>query len=85
MEEVELIKQEFSEISQVLDERRIRWWCGSKARSYNRVHGRGGVSMVSRATGVSRSRIYAGIREIEQGTSLSTARNRQAGGGRKKN
>ena len=85
MEEIELIKQEFAEIKPVLDERRIRWWCGTKARSYNRTHQRGGVSIVSKATGVSRSRIHHGIAEIEQGSSLESGRNRQAGGGRKKN
>jgi hypothetical protein len=85
MEEIEQIRLEFEDIKQVLDERRIRWWCASKARAYNRIHKQGGVSIVSKATGISRSRIYQGITEIEQGSSLDKSRNRKEGGGRKKN
>jgi hypothetical protein len=79
------IHDEFVELSVALDERRIRLWCAARARAYNRLYGRGGVSLVHHATGVSRPRIYAGIRELEQGAALATDRNRQPGGGRKKN
>jgi hypothetical protein len=79
------IHDEFVEISVALDERRIRLWCAARANAYNRLHGRGGVSLVHEATGVSRPRIYAGIRELEEGARLPTARIRSPGGGRKKN
>ncbi len=83
-EQVEQIRLEFLDIHQVLDERSLRWWCASKARAYNRLHIKGGVSMVHEATGVSRSRIYRGIEEMEADC-ISTNRIRKEGGGRKKN
>ena len=52
------INQEFLDIKRVLNEQSIRWWCASKSLSYNRLHGFGGVSIVSKATGVSRNRIF---------------------------
>lgn len=81
---LEQIRLEFMDIVRVLDEKRVRWWCASKARAYNRVHRNGGVSIVSEATGVSRSRIYRGLEEIEQ-ESILADRQRKKGGGRKKN
>jgi len=60
---IQAIRQEFQEISPLLDERRIRCWCACRARAYNRTYGRGGVTVVSQATGVSRPRIYAGIHD----------------------
>jgi len=78
------IQQEFRDLSFSLDERRIRLWCAAKARAYDREHGRGGVTLVCRATGVSRPTIYAGLREIDGSEKLATSRMRQAGGGRKK-
>ncbi|MCP4097115.1 MAG: ISAzo13 family transposase [Planctomycetaceae bacterium] len=77
------IRQEFQELAPLLDERRIRLWCAGRARAYNREHGRGGVMLVHHATGVSRRRIYAGIREITEIPSLAVSRVRQPGGGRK--
>jgi len=49
--------------------------------------GRGGVSMVSRATGMSRMTIYAGLSALDDPERVrieSSGRNRLAGGGRKK-
>jgi hypothetical protein len=85
LDTIKAIHDEFEDVSEALDERRIRLWCGARARAYNRVYGRGGVSIVHQATGVSRPRIYAGIRELEEGAILSTKRIRCSGGGRKKN
>jgi len=87
MEKGEYIKQlrlEYTDICDELDERRKRLWCGAKARSYNREHGRGGVTLVYRALGISRSCIYAGIKEITESQGKSD-RIRKQGGGRKKN
>lgn len=78
------IYQEFSDIKQVLNERSIRWWCASKSLTYNRLHGFGGVSIVSEATGVSRNRIYRALLEMEEGEK-ETTNLRKKGGGRKKN
>ena len=84
-EHIYQVRAEFNDIKGVLDERRIRYWCAAKARAYNRIYKKGGVSIVSKATGISRSRIYRGIREIKIGEDTQKARSRKAGGGRKKN
>jgi len=84
VQRIEEIRLEFLDIHRVLDERSLRWWCASKARVYDRLYTKGGVSIVYEATGISRSRIYRGIEEIEA-ESISTDRIRKAGGGRKKN
>lgn len=84
-EKSKAIREEFNEISYALDERRIRLWCAARARAYNRQHGRGGVMVVHKATGVSRPRIYAGLDELERAQKLAAERVRHPGGGRKKN
>ena len=84
-ERVQQVRAEFDDIKGVLDERRIRYWCAAKARAYNRIYKKGGVSIVSEATGVSCSRIYRGMGEIKIGKDMEKARSREVGGGRKKN
>ncbi len=85
-EQIELIRSEFMDIKQVLNEKSIRWWCASRAKTYNKVNFKGGVSLVSEATGISRSRIYRGLKEIALGNAEdSTTGIRKDGGGRKKN
>lgn len=84
-EQIEQIQAEFLDIKEVLNEISLRWWCASKARAYNRVHTKGGVSLVSEATGVSRTRIYRGIKEIESKKRMEAGQIRKEGGGRKKN
>jgi len=83
-EEINAIKIEFEDILYSLDERRIRLWCAAKARAYNRIHVRGGVMAVHKATNVSRPTIYAGLKEIESEDKLNKKRVRQTGAGRKK-
>jgi len=83
-QQITAIRLEFLDIKDVLDERSLRWWCASKVRAYKREQVKGGVSIVSEATGISRSRIYRGLQEIEGGLKLNK-RIRQLGGGRKKN
>ena len=78
------ISAEFLDVSFSFDERRIRLWCAAKARSYDREHGRGGVSMVHQATGVSRRRIYKGLNELSEQECLPIEKVRRHGGGRKK-
>jgi hypothetical protein len=82
--EIASIKDEFDDISYSLDERRIRLWCAAKAKTYNRIHRRGGVTAVSKATTVSRPSIYLGMKELESGNKLDKKRVRKFGGGRKK-
>ena len=67
----------------VLDERGRRRWVAAEARS----HGRGGITVVARVTGVSRRTIDRGLVELggeqEEG-SLAAGRVRRAGAGRKR-
>jgi hypothetical protein len=81
---IQTIRQEFRELAPLLDERRVRLWCAARARAYNQEHGRGGVTVVHRATGISRNCIYAGIHELlTEGPSLPVSRVRRPGSGRK--
>ncbi len=84
-EQIALIQAEYLDIKEVLNEKSLRWWCASKARAYNRVYKKGGVSIIREATGVSRSRIQRGIKEMESATTETTNRLRKEGGERKKN
>jgi Rhodopirellula transposase DDE domain len=77
------IRRKYRLLSPELDERRRRQWAAAEARDL----GRGGVSMVAKATGLSRPTITAGMRELEQPAkqrSLEAARVRRPGGGRKR-
>ena len=64
----------------LLDERTRRLMAANEARAL----GRGGISEVSRACGLSRKAITKGIKEIEGGTAPPPGRIRQPGAGRKK-
>ena len=77
------IKQRFSRLGPWLDERSRRLWAAAESAA----HGRGGISLVSRASGISRRAIAVGLTELKKkpdrsrGTRLPI---RQKGGGRKK-
>ena len=64
----------------MLTERSRRVWAASEAIAL----GHGGIALVERATGISRSTISRGIRDVGTGQSLSPHRTRRAGGGRKR-
>lgn len=83
-EKIFSIKEEFDDISDFLDERRIRIWCATKTKAYNRLYGYGGVVAVHKATGISRPRIYLGLKEIMSEEKLDKSCIRRKGGGRKK-
>lgn len=72
------LRAKFRTIWPHVDERTRRLTAASEAKSL----GRGGVSLVSRACGLSRKAIHKGIREIEAGITWS-GRIRRPGGGRK--
>ena len=75
--------EKFLVLEPVLDERAKRLWAAAEARSL----GRGGVTRVAEATGMSRSRIHSGLREIGSagpGGVSSSGRQRAPGGGRKR-
>lgn len=83
-EEIDSIKDEFDDISFSLDERRIRLWCAARAKAYNRIHGKGGIMAVNKATNISRPTIYSGLKEIEDENKTDKRCIRKRGGGRKK-
>lgn len=78
------IKEKFDGLSVYLNERSIRLWCATEANNYNKTFGSGGITVVERATGVSRPTIYAGIRELKSNKKTEASRIRSIGGGRKK-
>jgi len=75
----EAIRNKYEIISRESSERFIRIWAATEAQSL----GYGGVTIVSAATGISRSRITRGKQEIEQGKVFKKVRVRDAGAGRK--
>lgn len=74
------IRQKFEGIRYVLNERSLRCWSAAEAKAL----GRGGISLVCRATGISRPTIYKGLAELSQEDKLDFNRIRAPGGGRKK-
>ena len=76
------IRRKYRVVAPELDERRRRQWAAAEAREV----GWGGVSIVARATGLSRPTILAGVRELELPASQRAAaaqRVRRPGGGRR--
>ena len=76
------IRRKFRLVAAELDERRRRQWAAAEARD----SGWGGVSLISRATGLSRPTIMAGMRELElskKSRAVAAARVRAPGGGRR--
>ena len=74
------IKTRFAALQRVFDERSRRLLVAAESQSM----GRGGISAVSKATGVSRQVVRQGIAELKQPTLFPQGRIRRAGGGRKK-
>lgn len=78
------IAAKFSILSPLLDERARRLWAAVEARAM----GRGGISRVAEATGLSRATIRAGLQELAlpgtaPGPRAPLERVRHPGGGRK--
>jgi hypothetical protein len=84
MEDFDAVRQRFSRISGALNERLRRLFAATEAE----VLGYGGVSLVARATGVSRRAITEGLAELSSGVSYVPEKTsewiRRPGGGRKK-
>jgi transposase len=77
------IKLRFSRLEGWLDERSRRLWAAAESAA----HGRGGISLVARASGVSRRAIAVGLAELKRKPDRSRRTHlpvRQKGGGRKK-
>ena len=79
---MDTVRSKYAVLSGALSERSRRLWAAAEAMSL----GHGGIALVERATGISRSTITRGIREVESGASdeLPPERTRRPGGGRKR-
>ncbi len=78
------IALKYEALAPVMDERTLRLWAGAEARSI----GWGGISVVARATGLSRITVTAGLAELglpigTEGGAPALPRIRRPGGGRK--
>jgi len=91
MRDVGVIEGKYQALASRFDEATLRLWAAVEARAL----GHGGVSVVAKAVGMSRTTIYAGLKELkaasmEESVAPSTAshaatrRVRAEGGGRKK-
>jgi Rhodopirellula transposase DDE domain len=80
---VALVKEKYNRLSSMMDEKLKRHWAACEALA----SGRGGISAVSEATGMSRHTIRRGIREVQQEMPRLAgefeSRVRRPGGGRK--
>ena len=79
MKREEEIKRRYERIAGELNERTRRLFAATEAMAI----GWGGISVVSRATGLARQVISAGIKELQQGERAGEGRIRRIGGGRK--
>ena len=75
-----VIREKFLAINSALNELSRRRWAATEAKAL----GRGGVSIVFRATRINRNTIMKGIKELEDKKSIEPNRLRKKGGGRKK-
>jgi len=88
MGDMTIIEAKYQALSSRLDEAALRVWAAAEARSL----GRGGVSTVAKAIGMSRTTIHAGLAELKapapalvpMSKARSRPRIRATGGGRKK-
>ena len=77
--ELEDLRAKYRALEPALTERTRRLWAATEARAL----GHGGIALVERATGISRSTIVRGLQEVGVGTRLPAERTRHPGGGRK--
>jgi len=78
------VQEKYDRLSHMMNERLRRRWAACEALAI----GRGGISAVSHATGLSRTTIRKGIREIQEefpelAEDVASGRSRRAGGGRR--
>jgi len=78
--DVAAITARFEALKTVLDERSRRLLAAAESQAI----GKGGISIVARATGISRPVIRQGLTDLKEPTSLAPGRVRKVGGGRKR-
>ena len=72
---VAMIRDKYAELLDDLDERGRRRWAAVEARAL----GRGGITAVAVATGLSDRTIRTGLKELDDPAALSATRQRQPG------
>ena len=77
---VTLCRAKYRALAPALTERSRRVWAAAEARAA----GRGGITVVARATGIAYSTIRRGLRELVAPPRVAPPRIRRPGGGRKK-
>ncbi len=80
--DIKTLRRKYRAVAPGLTERSRRLWAASEAGAL----GHGGIALVERATGISRSTISRGMREVASGAheTLPPERTRRPGGGRKR-
>ena len=78
--DIETLQTKYAALVPVFTERSRRLWAATEARAL----GHGGIALVERATGISRSTIQRGMGELESGETVDPGRTRKPGGGRKR-
>src|SRR4030095_17061161 len=73
------IRDRYAALSPQLDERGRRRFAASEARAA----GHGGIAATARATGIARSTIGRGLKDLADGADLPAGRGRRPGGGGK--
>ena len=79
MTDARVIQQKYQALASHLNEHTRRIWAATEANTL----GYGGISLVARATGISRRAILVGMNEIRDGCGVPEGRVRRSGGGRK--
>lgn len=78
--DVAMIREKFNYLKDVLDEQTRRLWAAAEAKTF----GHGGVSAVAKGTGISRTTIYQGIKDLDKAPTDQKRKGiRAPGGGRK--
>lgn len=80
MKDIDLISKRHKILSPLLDEKARRLMIAAESK----VIGHGGIGIVSKSTGVSRTTISTGLKELRASDLIYTKRIRKEGGGRKK-
>src|SRR5882757_7631922 len=76
---IKAIHDKYIELLDDLDERGRRRWAAVEARAL----GRGGITAVAQATGLSDRTVRTGLKELDDPCPLTPDRQRRGGGGRK--
>jgi hypothetical protein len=80
MEILSAIQSKYQKAVLFLNEKNRRIWAGAEAK----VLGRGGITLLHKATGLSRNTIHKGLLELEDEEFIQSKSQRREGGGRKK-